>query len=92
MKHSGSDKPLTSRQRAALAKLAALPDAKIDTSDIPEVTFTGKAQRGRFFGPRKASVTIRLDEDIIDYYRAQSPEGRYQTEINRVLREHMTEK
>lgn len=38
---------LTRRLRVELAKLAAMPDADIDLSDIPEITdFSGFKRRG----------------------------------------------
>ena len=42
--------------------------------------------------PKKQAVSIRLDEDVLDYFRAQGPG--YQTRINAVLRhfvEHQRE-
>jgi uncharacterized protein (DUF4415 family) len=42
--------------------------------------------------PGKTRITIRLDEDILDWFRAQVQEaggGNYQTLINRALREYM---
>ena len=44
----GASKPLTSRQSAELASLAALPDDAIDTSDAPEVLDWSAAKRGPF--------------------------------------------
>jgi uncharacterized protein (DUF4415 family) len=70
-----------------LAALAALPDAAIDTSDLPESDGWDQAESGRFWRPVKRSVTIRLDADVIDWFRRREP--KYQTAINRVLREHM---
>jgi len=45
--------PLTDKQKAELAALAALPDSQIDTSDIPPLTdsFWNNAVRGRFYKP-----------------------------------------
>ncbi len=79
-----SNKPLTERQ-ARLARLVALPDTAIDTSDIPEVPDWSDAIPGTMFRPRKMAVTIRLDADLIAFFKARG--GRYQTEINRALRE-----
>jgi len=44
--------PLTETQREHLAELASLPDASIDTSDIPELSDEAwnAAVRGRFAG------------------------------------------
>ncbi|MGH7325344.1 MAG: BrnA antitoxin family protein [Candidatus Rokuibacteriota bacterium] len=41
----------------------------------------------------KVRITIRIDEDIIDWFRARAHQaggGNYQTLINAALREHMT--
>jgi uncharacterized protein (DUF4415 family) len=72
---------------AEIAALAALPEAAIDTSDLPETADWSGAERGRFYRPIKRAVTIRLDTDVIDWFRRREP--KYQTAINRVLREHM---
>ena len=43
----------------------------------------------------KTRITIRLDDDILDWFRQrvhQSGGGNYQTLINMALREHMTRK
>ena len=40
----------------------------------------------------KTRITIRLDDDIIDWFRQQvehSGGGNYQTEINQALRDHI---
>lgn len=42
--------------------------------------------------PGKERITIRLDTDILDYFRDQMEQaggGNYQTAINTVLREHV---
>jgi hypothetical protein len=43
--------PLTAEQVAELERLAASPDAPIDTDDIPEVTDWRGAVRGKFYRP-----------------------------------------
>jgi len=72
--------------RREIAALKALPDAQIDTSDIPERV--GRRQRyvGLFYRPAKKSVTIRLDADLLAWFKTQG-KG-YQSRINRVLREY----
>lgn len=75
-------------QRAReLERLAAIPDSDIDTSDIPEVTDWRGAEVGRFYRPVKKQVTLRIDADVLDWFKAQG--GKYQSEINRVLRSHV---
>ena len=82
---------LTSEQREQLAKLAALPEDAIDTADIPEAPLENwrLARRGEFYRPVKQAVTIRLDADVVAWFKEQATEGGYQTEINRVLRRHV---
>ncbi len=71
-----------------LKELEALPDEEIDFTDIPEITDADWRNRraGLFYRPLKAAVTIRLDADLLAWFKRQ---GRgYQTRINRVLREY----
>jgi uncharacterized protein (DUF4415 family) len=42
---------------------------------------------GRFYRPKKQPVTIRLDADVVQWFKAREPS--YQTALNRVLREYM---
>jgi len=73
---------------AELKALRELPDSQIDTNDIAEITDWSGAIRGRFYRPPKQPVTIRLDADVVAYFkRLAGGRGRYQTEINRALRE-----
>jgi len=77
------------RQKRELEALAALPDERIDTSDIPELPPDAwkNAVRGRFYRPVKQAVSMRLDADVIAWLR-QSGKG-YQTRANKILRERM---
>ena len=76
-------------QKAEIEALANLPDEKIDTTDIPEILDWSGAKRGMLYRPVKQQITLRLDADVLAWFRANAPGGRgYQTEINRVLREH----
>ena len=82
--------PLTEEQKADLAALETLPDAEIDTGDIPEVVNWPDAQRGLFYRPVKKQITLRLDADVLAWFKRTAPGGRgYQTEINRALRQHV---
>jgi len=46
-----------------------------------------------FYRPVKEQITLRLDADVLDWFRKKVPSGRgYQTEINRALREHMLQR
>jgi uncharacterized protein (DUF4415 family) len=80
-------KGLTPEILAELEALAAMPDDTIDLSDMPEVTdFTGWV-RGKFYRPVKKQVTVRLDADVLEYFKAKQDGKRgYQTAINAALR------
>ncbi len=76
---------LTAEKKKELQRLAARPDGEIDFSDIPEIReFPSDAVIGKFYRPKKASVTIRIDADVLAWLRS-SGEG-YQTRINEYLR------
>ena len=84
-----ASKELTGEQKAEIEALAALPEEEIDTSDIPEILDWSDARRGLLYRPVKKQITLRLDADVVAWFRANTPNGRgYQTEMNRVLREH----
>ena len=77
-------------QQAQLARLAALPDNQIDVTDIPEAPAENwdRARRG-LYRPIKKPVTLRLDADVVTWFKAHAHDRGYQTEINRVLRQHV---
>ena len=81
---------LPSEVQAQIRDLEALPDESIDTTDIPEILDWSDARRGVFYRPVKKQITLRLDADIIAWFKAHAREGRgYQTDINGALREHV---
>lgn len=84
---------ISKEQRNRLEQLAATPEAEIDTSDIPEVLDWSGAVRGGFYKARKEAITIRLDADVVAWFRGHAEGGRgYQSEINRVLRQHVADR
>lgn len=70
-----------------LANLKQKSDDEIDFSDIPEILDWSNAVRGKFYRPLKEQVSIRLDADVLAWFR--NKEEKYQTAINSVLREYM---
>lgn len=69
--------------------LSNLADDDIDTSDIPEVTDWSNAERGKFYRPIKKQITLRLDADMLEWFRKHG--NKYQTRINQILRQYMEE-
>ena len=81
---------LTARQRAELDALAALADDRIDTTDIAEVKDWSDAKRGLFYRPVKKQLTLRIDADVINWFKTHAPKKHgYQTQMNQALREHI---
>lgn len=81
---------LSAEQQAELEALAALPEDQIQTDDMPEVLDWSDARRGLFYRPIKQQITLRLDADLIDWFKRNRPQGEgYQTSINRALREYI---
>jgi uncharacterized protein (DUF4415 family) len=83
--------PISPELTAQLEAVARLPDSQIDTSDpdAPEVLDWTGAMRGRFYRPVKRQLTLRIDEDVIAFFKQETGERGYQTAMNRALREAM---
>ena len=84
MKKGNSD-PIPADLLAELKALESLPDSDIDLSDSPEVTLWSEAARGKYYRPVKQLLSVRLDADLIDWFKASG--SGYQTRINAALRE-----
>lgn len=84
------DSRLTKEQTAELRTLENLTDDQIDTTDVPETLDWSDAKRGMFYRPVKQQITLRLDADVVAWFKMNAHQGRgYQTDINRALREHV---
>ena len=70
-----------------------MKDHQIDFSDAPEQTpemfARAVVRRGLKPLPRKQQLTLRLDSDVLRWYKEQGPG--YQTRINALLRAYMEE-
>ena len=93
---TGNPEPLPPHLQAELEALAAMPDSEIDLTDpdcppATETDWQGAARGALFRGekPFKRALTLRLDADVIAWFRA-SGEG-YQTRMNAALRDHMVQ-
>ncbi len=76
-----------SRGRADLPRLRRVPDAEICRTSPPELSDlpAGFWDDAEVVAPTpKRAVSIRLDEDVIEWFRRAGP--RYQTRMNAVLR------
>jgi uncharacterized protein (DUF4415 family) len=80
---------LTARQRKRLAVLAAMPDSRIDYSDIAKQTAMVKWDRpgALVSSENKRQITLRLDSEVLSFFKDTG--ARYQSRINAVLREYV---
>jgi len=78
---------VSEKQAEELRRLAQQDEEVVDTSDIPEITNWDGAVRGRFYRPLTEQITLRIDADVLAWFRAGG--NKYQTRINAALREYI---
>ena len=83
--HNGD--PVPPDMLEQLRRLEAMTDADIDLSDAPETADGSNAVRGKYYRPVKKPYSLRLDEDVVAWFKARG--AGYQTRINAALREYM---
>lgn len=67
-------------------RLSKMTDDEINMDDIPELD-DAFFRNARLRTPAKQPVTLRLDADVLAFFKAQG-QG-YQTRINKLLRKYM---
>ncbi|MGH8274447.1 MAG: BrnA antitoxin family protein [Gammaproteobacteria bacterium] len=75
------------RTQREIDQLSKLDEDSIDTRDIPEVSDWAGAERARFYRPVKQQITLRIDADLLAWFRTHN--RRYQTGINAALRDYV---
>ena len=84
-------KVISKQSKTDWTRLQTMPDKDIDLSDSPELTpelfARAIVRRGLQPVPRKSQLTLRLDQDVLEWFRKQG-QG-YQTQINALLRAYM---
>lgn len=86
------DRKLPPHLQAEAERLAALRDEDIDLGDMPEKGDWSKAERGKFYRPVKQQLTLRLDADVVHWFKTHAQGGGYQTRINQALRDYVDER
>ena len=61
--------------KAERARFSAIRDEDIDYSDIPELDAGVWANATSEKPNRKSSVTMRMDEEIVAYFKGSDPKG-----------------
>ena len=80
-------KKVTKQQMAELKALVKKKEKDIDTSELPEIKDFRKAVVGKFYRPMKHPITIRIDADVLAWFKEHY--STYQRVVNKVLREYM---
>ncbi len=76
------------RERRQLERLSKTPDSAIDYSDAPALrSIPADVHVGRFYRPVKQQISLRVDADVLAWFRSQG--RKYQTYMNEVLRREM---
>jgi len=70
-----------------MANMRQKEDKDIDFSDIPEILDWTGVVRGKIFRPVKRHVTLRLDADVLEWFKCRH--SKYQTAINAALRQYI---
>lgn len=84
-------KVTSGKSRTDWKRIRTMKDKDIDLTDSPELTpemfARAVVRRGLKPVPRKTQLTLRIDGDVLEWFRQQ---GRgYQTQINSLLRAYM---
>lgn len=86
--------PAAARMNREIAALKKKPDSEINFRDIPRQDLDSDQWKngvvGKYFRPIKEPIALRLDADIIAWFKAQG-KG-YQTRINEILRSEMVKR
>lgn len=84
-------KTISNKSQTDWERVDTQTDKDIDLSETPEIPTEMFARaivrRGLKVAPRKTQLTLRVDSDVLDWYRQQG--AGYQTKINALLRSYM---
>ncbi len=88
-----SKRTTSKRSKTDWKRVDAMRDEDIDYSDnpkwTPEMFAKAVLRAGLQPVPRKEQITLRLDGDVLEWFRRRGPG--YQTQINALLRAYMNE-
>lgn len=70
-------------------RLDAMTDAEIDTSDIPELDEEWFKNAKVTLPQKKKAISLRVDWEVLEWFKANSKGRGYQTLINAVLKAYV---
>lgn len=82
-RRTNSTKSRADLSRLRIAQAKALPTVEHPEAEIKHIV-RGVVRRGLVSQPPKESISLRLDRDVLAWFKSQGPG--YQTRINSVLR------
>ena len=77
---------ITPKLAAELKVLKKMTDEEIDLSDIPLKLDWSKAEVGKFYRPVKELVSLRVDADVLAWFKNQANGKLYTNLMNKALR------
>jgi len=84
-------KTISNKSQTDWKRVDAQNDEDIDLTETPEIPTEMFARaivrRGLKKAPRKTQLTLRIDSEVLDWYKRQG--AGYQTKINALLRSYM---
>ena len=84
-------KTISKQSETDWKRVEAMTNEQIDLTETPEVSAEMFARaivrRGLKTIPRKTQLTLRVDSDVLEWYKKQG--AGYQTKINALLRAYM---
>jgi len=88
MSKGNTSKNILTKSQTDWERVDAMQDEDIDVSEHPEMTpemfSTAVLRKGLKPVTGKRQVTLRIDEDVLEWFKAQG--SGYQTRINQLLR------
>jgi len=63
-----------------------MSDGDIDFSDIPLKLDWSKAKRGQFYRPIKKLISLRVDADVLAWFKERTKGKQYTSLMNKALR------
>ena len=84
-------KTISSKSQTDWKRIDAQTDETINLTETPEISAEmfarATVRRGLKIAPRKTQLTLRVDSDVLDWYKQHG--AGYQTKINALLRAYM---
>lgn len=82
-----NDMTLTDKMRKELEQIKASQSQLSSESSEETTDVWDQAEVGKFYRPLKKQITIRIDADVLEWFKTAT--NRYQTLINLACREYM---